>query len=187
MPTPLRQILHGHFTGSGFTEELRLLHTRFVLLTLTRSPFASILSFQIVRFFFKSSNVSDINTRSSALSNSQGQPTLNSLDKASITIMKTRGLSTAPWWTQNLMLNSSLNWPFTRTQDLAFSYITLTARITHSSTPTLLIAHQRTFLGTRSKSFSKSTKAKYRGLCLPICFSCNWRRMKIAPVVRDLA
>ena len=33
------------------------------------------------------------------------------------------------------------------------------------------------------RGFSKSTKAKYRGLCLPRCFSCNWHRMKIASVV----
>ena len=37
MPTPLLQeILHGHFTGSGFTGELCLLHTSCVLLTLTQ-------------------------------------------------------------------------------------------------------------------------------------------------------
>ena len=92
-------------------------------------------------------------------------------------------LSTAPWWTPTLMLNSSLNWPFTCTQNLAFSYIALTARITHSWTPALLIAHRRTFLGTWSKGFCKVTKAKYRGSYLPRCFSCIWHRMKIASVV----
>ena len=65
MPTPSRQILHGHFAGSDFTDELCWLHTNFVLLTLTRNSFASLLSFQIVNFFFKSSKVSAINTRSS--------------------------------------------------------------------------------------------------------------------------
>ena len=52
MPTPLQKKMHGHFIGSDLTDELRLLHTSFVLLTLTRSPFVSTLSFQIVRFFF---------------------------------------------------------------------------------------------------------------------------------------
>ena len=33
---------------------------------------------------------------------------------------------------------------------ILISYIALTAHITHSSTPTLLIVHQRTFLGTWS-------------------------------------
>ena len=66
MPTPLWQILHSHFTGFDSTDKLCLLHASFVLWTLTRSPFASILSFQIMSFFFKSSKVSAINTRSSA-------------------------------------------------------------------------------------------------------------------------
>ena len=66
MPTSLRQILHIHFTGSDFTDKLCLLHASFVLWTLTRSPFASIFSFQIISCFFKSSKISAINTRSSA-------------------------------------------------------------------------------------------------------------------------
>ena len=47
----------------------------------------------------------------------------------------------------------------------------------------LLIAHKRAFLGTQSEAFSESTKVKYRGVCLPTCFSCNWCRMKIASLV----
>ena len=43
--------------------------------------------------------------------------------------MKSRGLNTAPWWAPTLMLNSSLNWPFTCTQHLAFSYTALTAYV----------------------------------------------------------
>ena len=61
LPTPLRLILHGHFTGSHLADELCLLHASFVILTLTQSPFASILFLQ----FVKSSNFSAINTRSS--------------------------------------------------------------------------------------------------------------------------
>ncbi|RUS78518.1 hypothetical protein EGW08_013730 [Elysia chlorotica] len=56
-------------------------------------------------------------------------------------------------------------------------------RIVHSSTPILLNAHQRTFLGTRSKAFSRSTNAMYSGLFAAMYFSCNWRMMKIASVV----
>ena len=180
LPIPLGQILHGHLTGSDLTDKLCLLHTSFVSLTLTWSPFALVLFFQIMSFFFKSSNVSVINTKSSAQRNFQEQPSLNSFDKSSMTIMKGRGLSTAPWWIPTLILSSSLNWPFRHTQDLAFSYIPLTASITHSSTATLLIAHTRTFLGTRSKAFFKSTKGKYRCLHSPRCFSCNWCRINIA-------
>ena len=42
-------------------------------------------------------------------------------------------------------------------QSVYMQWMTHTA---HSSTPKLLKAHQRTFLGTRSKAFSRSTKAK---------------------------
>ena len=67
LPTPVRKILQGYFTESDMTDELCLLHTNFVLFAFTGSPFASILSFQIVSlsFFFKYFNVSAINTRSS--------------------------------------------------------------------------------------------------------------------------
>ena len=147
--------------------------------------FASILSFQIMSFFFKYSNVSAINTRWSAKSNTQRQPTLNSLDKTSIITMKSTGLSTAPWWEATSMLNSSLNWRFSFTWNLAISCNALTASITYSSIPIILIPHQSNFLNTQSKSFSKSTKAKYRSLCLPGCSSCNWHRMKIASVKRQ--
>ena len=68
LPTRLRQVPHGHFTGSVVTDELCLLHTSFYYWRWRGAlePFLPWLSFQILIFFFKSSNVSATNTRSSA-------------------------------------------------------------------------------------------------------------------------
>ena len=49
--------------------------------------------------------------------------------------------------------------------------------------PSFRMAHQMTFLGTRSNAFSRSTNAKYNFLFLARCFSCNCLRMNIASVV----
>ena len=49
--------------------------------------------------------------------------------------------------------------------------------------PSFRMAHQMTFLGTRSNAFSRSTNAKYNFLFLARCFSCNCLSMNIASVV----
>ena len=48
-------------------------------------------------------------TRSSAYRSSQGTPARNSSDKASSTMMKSKGLSTDPWWTPTFTSNSLLS------------------------------------------------------------------------------
>ena len=107
-------------------------------------------------------------TKSSAKNNSQGTPTLKSLDKASSTMIKSRGLRTEPWWTPTPTSNSSLYSEPTVTRLRALLYIACTRRTIHSSTPTFLIAHHKTFRGTRSNAFSRSTKAKNRVRFLPL-------------------
>ena len=97
--------------------------------------------------------------------------------------MKSRGLSAAPWSMPTFMMNQSLSWPFTWTQDLAFSYIALSAHNTHSSTPALLIAHQRTFLGARSKTFFDKSRQKQNTGFMFIEMFLLLRLMKIASVV----
>ena len=57
---------------------------------------------------------------------------------------------------------SSLYSEPTLTRLRALLYIACTRRTIHSSTPTFLIAHHKTFRGTRSNAFSRSTKAKNR-------------------------
>ena len=96
-------------------------------------------------------------TRSSAYRSSQGTPARNSRDKASSTMMKSKGLSTDPWWTSTFTSNSWLKPTQTRLCKLA--YIPWTNRAIHSSTPSFLRAHQITFRRTRSNAFSRSTKA----------------------------
>ena len=61
-------------------------------------------------------------------------------------------------------------------------YIACTNRTIHSSMPSFRMAHQMTFLGTRSNA-SRSTNAKYNFLFLARCFSCNCLSMNIASVV----
>ena len=101
-------------------------------------------------------------TRSSAKNSSQGTPTLKSLDKASSTMIKSSGLRTEPWCTPTPTSNSSPYSEPTLTRLRALLYIACTRRTIHSSTPTFLIAHHKTFRGTRSNAFSRSTKAKNR-------------------------
>ena len=90
-------------------------------------------------------------TRSSAKNSSQGTPTLKSLDKASSTMIKSSGLRTEPWCTPTPTSNSSLYSEPTLTRLRALLYIACTRRTIHSSTPTFLIAHHKTFRGTRSE------------------------------------
>ena len=66
---------------------------------------------------------------------------------------------------------------------LVLFYIACTNRTIHSSVLSFRMAHQMTFLGTRSNAFTRSTNAKYNFLFLARCFSCNCRSMNIASVV----
>ena len=50
-------------------------------------------------------------------------------------------------------------------------------------TPRLHKAHQKTFFGTRSKDFSRSTMANWRRLLAVAMYFCSWQTMKMASVV----
>ena len=65
------------------------------------------------QFFFHTSSSSHFptNTRSSAYSISHGRPSLTLCVTASITIMKSSGLSTEPWYTPTFTPNHSLTDP----------------------------------------------------------------------------
>ena len=89
---------------------------------------------------------------------SQGTPAHNSCDKAYSTMMKSKGLSTDPWWTPTFPSNSWLKPSPKQMQPCTVVYISWTNHTIHSSTPSFLRAHQITFCGTQSYAFSRSTK-----------------------------
>jgi len=68
-----------------------------VLFTSTLMPLFYTLSFHSLSLLIRSSSVSTITTRSSAYNNSHGKATLNSLDKASMTITNSKELNAEPW------------------------------------------------------------------------------------------
>src|SRR5664279_2430994 len=82
-PTPFRHTPHCHFPEFSICPDLILQCITFVLLMFTLSPFNSNLSFQHLSFSINSSSVSAIRHKSSASSNFQGNPALNSLESAS--------------------------------------------------------------------------------------------------------
>ena len=122
----------------------------FVFPMFTRGPFSSISVFHVCTFTSSSSMDSALIIRSSAYRSSHGQPVRNSLDRASNTMMKSSGLRTEPWWTPTPTPNSSLYPSPTLTLLLIPLYMDWTRRTSHSSVPSLRIAHQMTSRGTRS-------------------------------------
>ena len=70
-----------------------------VLPMLTRIPFPSMLVFQRISFSCSSSSDSVMMTMSSAYRLSHGHPVSNSWERASGTMMKSRGLRQESWWT----------------------------------------------------------------------------------------
>merc|ERR1711867_219551 len=99
------------------------LHITFVFPIFTLSPFHSIASFQLAIFILSSSSFSATTTKSSAYSSSHGSPVATCFVIACITIIKNKGLSTAPWWTPNFTSKSS-DKPFpTLTAVLASTYV----------------------------------------------------------------
>ena len=124
--------------------------------------------------------VSATRTRSSAISNSAGRPTLNSLDNASSTRTKSSGLRTEPWCTstQTLKAFTSLH-PCFRHCILIHCFFTNTI---HSSTHSYLSEHQLNhLLWHHFKRFLRINKghpqdwpsffARY--------FPCSWRNIKL--------
>ena len=132
--------------------------------------------------------VSATRTRSSALSNYAGRPTLNSLDNASSTRMKSSRLRTEPWCTPTLTLKafSSLSslYPRFRHWILIHCFFTNT---THSSTPSYLCEQQLNhLLGHHFKRFLRINKGHQQDWSSFFAryFSCRWRNIKIASVKR---
>ena len=91
---------------------------------------------------------------------------------ASITIMKSSGLSTEPWCTPFTPNHSLTDPPYDLILVLACFYKAITALTNHSSTSSFLMAHSTIFLGTLSKAFSRSTNAHHSFLCFPLYLSC---------------
>ena len=137
---------------------------------LTRRPFDSKPIFQIRNLSRRSSNESEDMTKSSAYNSSQGQPVRNSHERASSTTMKRKGLRTEPWWTSTCTVKLSLRQLLTHTLLDALEYIACTILTYHSGRPRHRIDHQRISRGTRSKAFSRSTKAKNKFFSLAKCF-----------------
>ena len=113
----------------------------FVFPAFTLYPF-SMASFHIKSLLTHSSRESALMTRSSAYRSSQGTPALNSCDKSSSTMMKSKRLNTDPWWSRTFTSNSLLKPYPTRTWLRALAYIAWTNRTIHSSTPSFLRAPQ---------------------------------------------
>ena len=74
---------------------------------------------------------------------------------------------------------SSLKVPLALTQLQAFLYIDFTTLTNHSSSPSFLNVHDVTSLITRSKTFSKSTNAKYKFFFFAKCLYYNCFKIKV--------
>ena len=155
LPTPVRHTAHGNLPESCRISSPSPEAMNFVLVMFTWRPLDSNPSFHALTRSTHSSREVAMITRSSAKNSSQGTPTLKSLDKASSTMIKSSGLRTEPWCTPTPTSNSSLYSEPTLTRLRALLYIACTRRTIHSSTPTFLVAHHKTFRGTRSKQNSE--------------------------------
>ena len=159
----------------------RIPHITLVLSSFIFRPLSLRHSFHFLNFSFNSSSHFPTSTRSSAYSISHGRPSLTLCVTASITMMKSSGLSTEPWCTPIFTPNHSLTHPsYDLILVVACLYMAITALTNHSSTPNFLMAHSTTFLGTLSKAFSRSTNAHHSSLCFPLYLSCNCLAINIA-------
>ena len=185
-PTPFRQTLHGYFTLpiTCVMSVPKVSHITLVLSSFILRPLSLRHSFHFLNssfHFFNSSSHLPTSTRSSAYSISHGRPSLTLYVTASVTIMKSSGLSTEPWCTPTLTPDHSLtDLPYDLILVLACLYMVITALTNHSSIPNFLMAHSTTFLGTLSKTFSRSTNAHHSSLCFPLYLSCNCLAINIA-------
>ena len=95
-PTPCLQTPHGNrpasFSVSRPVPDIKTL----VLAMFTRRPFFSRFNFHSFSFDSSTSGFSAVITRSSAYRSSQGHPVLNSVERASSTIMNSSRHSTEP-------------------------------------------------------------------------------------------
>ena len=161
LPTPVRHTAHGNLPESCRISSPSPEAMNFVLVMFTWRPLDSNPSFHALTRSTHSSREVAMITRSSAKNSSQGTPTLKSLDKASSTKIKSSGLRTEPWCTPTPTSNSSLYSEPTLARLRALLYIACTRRTIHSSTPTFLIAHYKTFRGTRSNAYISGEKGRW--------------------------
>ena len=108
LPTPVRQTAHGYSPELCKRSRPVPQIMTFVFPAFTLNPLFSMASFHIKSLLTHSSRESAMMTRSSAYRSSQGTPARNSRDKASNTMMKSKGLSMDPWWTPTFTSNSLL-------------------------------------------------------------------------------
>ena len=155
----------------------------FVLLRLTQSPFALILSFQIVSSFSSPPMSLPLTPDHMCKAIPRG-------NKLWIPLIKLAWQLCEKQWIQygTLMVT---NLDAELVTELTIQTHTGSTVLIHclnykyypfhtANSPRIpLVTHP----GSWSKAFSESTKVKYKGLCLPKCFSRNWSRMKIASVV----
>ena len=181
-PTPFRQTLHGCFTlpTTYVVSVPKDSHITLVFSSFIFRPLSLRHSFHFLNFSFNSSSHFPTSTRSSVYSISHGRPSLTLCVTASITIMKSSGLSAEPWCTPTFTPNHSLTHPsYDLILVLACLYMAITALTNHSSTPSFLMAHSTTFLGTLSKAFSRSTNAHHSSLCFPLYLSKSCRGLVV--------
>ena len=154
-PTPLRQ------TAQGNAPELRRRSSpgpetmSFIFFILTLSPLRSIPSFHNFNLAMHSSSESAITAMSSARHTSTElarQSFRHKYEKQGAENRSLMHTNSNPELLAVLTVDT-----YTALTSVYMPWMTHTA---HSSTPKLLKAHQRTFLGTLSKTFSRSTKAK---------------------------
>ena len=107
LPTPVRHTAHGNLPESCRISSPSPEAMNFVLVMFTWRPLDSNPSFHALTRSTHSSREVAMITRSSAKNSSQGTPTLKSLNKASSTMIKSRGLRTEPWCTPTSTSNSS--------------------------------------------------------------------------------
>ena len=108
------------------------------------------------------------------------------LEIISITVIKSRGLKTDPWFNPSFTLNTLLSPSVVLTTVCAPSYIGMATFTNHSSTPAFLRAHLVTSLGILTNVFFFQVyKSKVELLSFtPILnFSCICRTVKIASAV----
>ena len=159
LPTPDWQTPQGYFPDFFSTSRLMPDSITFVFPMFTRRPFFSISVFHVCTFTSSSSMDSALIIRSSAYSSSHRQPVRNSLDRAYNTMMKSSGLRTQPCWTPTPTPNASLYPSATLTLLLTSLYMDWTRRTSHSSIPSLRIAHQMTSRGMLSPGRQRPCRA----------------------------
>ena len=121
------------------------------------------------------------NIKPSGYSSSSGHFDLRYLDSAFSPMINDKRLQTEFWCIPTWTRKSSQKIPLTLTRLPALLYIHCTILNNHSSS--FLKTHHKTSLGTKPKSFSKSTNAKCKFLFFAKYFSCNCFTIKMAPLV----